>query len=725
MLKLLLAFTMAMGVGCNPLFAASSQRLGSDTVNIGNPTDVNKVLKFDLNNGSANPAIRGNNANGKVEFSQDGTNWKAIGSGSGGSGGINLLVDNPDFEAGISVNWTNSGGAYAAAGTPLHDLVSPTFNASAGSQYVRSDAYAIPAGLYSGPCLASVRYKTTENTNKYKLQVLDGTDAELATVDLDQSNSLTQNGYLAFACPASGSLKLQILSSGDAADITIDNAHLGSDTRLASVDVFNSLPFAKYTPTFGAGFGTVSSHEIQWRRVGDSIEIQGQFNSGTPTGSDASISLPTGLTAKVLLGGGQDYAVGEWVNNDGSNPKAKRGHLLIADGSSTIYFAVAEYTAATSGQTHQSGAVVATATSQIMWVNAKVRITGWSDRETGTNSVRVDQLGWSVNANISGSNIGLGGANVSSYTGITNSGLTLTNNSGAGTIAAEIPCSTTNPSTGTTCAVGDESVGVVFNLPSAGDVIACASFGHILNVTAGNATVAFQLVETSNTAQTVVQEGKSRIASDLNIASGNLQVAHPVRVCGNFNFTSAGQKTLRLMYEQTASGTVNTNSLAADAAAATGQWDIHWEVYPLNYVSGALPIFKGLVSRSATVQDGGSEGRTSVDSGTGTGATCTSVINTDSCATSELNYLRIGATVTGSFYLTIDPTTAATVQIRVAVPIASNFTASSQAAGSCTSAGLGYLRLLSNAANDAFEIEGGALGTTNSVYTCSFSYRVL
>jgi hypothetical protein len=217
--------------------------------------------------------------------------------------------------------------------------------------------------------------------------------------------------------------------------------------------------------------------------------------------------------------------------------------------------------------------------------------------------LRPDQVAWRVDANIggAGNNVNLANADITSYTGLTSGFLTLTNNSGAGVIPAQIPCSGTNPPTGTTCSAGDESVGVSFNLPAAGDVLACVSFSHFLETGAsGLINAIFQIVETPNNAQTILQEGKSRISS-LN-GNQNTTIALPLRVCGNFNFTSAGQKTLRLMYEQDVSGTVTNNFLLADQAAAFGQRDIKWEVYPLNTYQPAPLLVGSVISGSSGIE---------------------------------------------------------------------------------------------------------------------------
>ena len=57
-----------------------------------------------------------------------------------------------------------------------------------------------------------------------------------------------------------------------------------------------------YTPTF-TGFGTASSIAFTWRRVGDRIQIRGRWTSGTSTGTEARVTVPSGITtdsAKIV-----------------------------------------------------------------------------------------------------------------------------------------------------------------------------------------------------------------------------------------------------------------------------------------------------------------------------------------------------------------------------------------------------------------------------------------
>jgi hypothetical protein len=214
--------------------------------------------------------------------------------------------------------------------------------------------------------------------------------------------------------------------------------------------------------------------------------------------------------------------------------------------------------------------------------------------------LRHDQVAWRVDANIGGANPDLGLGNVPNYTEITNGSLDLVNNSGPGVIPAQIPCSGTNPPTGLTCSAGNESIGVSFNLPAAGSVTACASFSHAAGAPSGSdINTAFQLVETPNNAQTILQEGKVRVQSGSGTLGSNL--IRPIKVCGNFSFTSAGQKTIRLMYEQLASGSPTSSVISIDRSSSVGQRDMHWEVYPLNTYQPAPLLIGSVISGSSGI----------------------------------------------------------------------------------------------------------------------------
>lgn len=593
--------------------AAMAAKIGEDTLVLGKPgSSSNKTIQL---GSSVQGKIKYDVSSGKLQFANDGSTYKNFGSGSGGSGGVNLLVDNPDFEAGISTAWTQSspGTVTARTGTnALFDTTSARFQATGSSQTYKTNGYLVSSGLFGSPCMGMIRYNTTESSNKYSLEVVND-DSEVIGTNTLEATTNPQWGYVTFKCPESSAttnqktLSLQVKSSGSAAYIDLDNAHLGSDIRLA--DISGAQFVGAITITGCAANWTTTSTSFAAFSAASSCSYSTAGSAQAP-----STNVP-GIKFSSLLPG--EYMI-QFEGVIANATSGKNAYVQFTDGTNTARETTSAYA--------NSVAPIATSAFQsISYSSAQSNVTlqlyGKTDSAGTTNvagttalpavikvyrfptvaetGVRVDQLGWRVDANISGANPSLGISNVSSYTGIENGSLTLSNNTGNGVVSAQIPCSSTNAPTGTTCAAGNESVGVSFNLPNAGDVLACVSFGNLVtNGAAGDVSATFQVVETASNSQTILQEGKSRAFYRNNQASQ--YGATPQRVCGTFSFASSGQKTLRLMYEQLVSGTVSSHAIIADAGATYGQSDIHWEVYPLNYLSGALPIFKGMVTSESS-----------------------------------------------------------------------------------------------------------------------------
>lgn len=57
----------------------------------------------------------------------------------------------------------------------------------------------------------------------------------------------------------------------------------------------NMSDWTAYTPTT-QGIGTATDVNLQWRRIGDTLHVQGDITTGTVTGSELQIGLPSGLT---------------------------------------------------------------------------------------------------------------------------------------------------------------------------------------------------------------------------------------------------------------------------------------------------------------------------------------------------------------------------------------------------------------------------------------------
>ncbi len=117
---------------------------------------------------------------------------------------------------------------------------------------------------------------------------------------------------------------------------------------------------------------------------------------------------------------------------------------------------------------------------------------------------------------------------------------------------------------------------------------------------------------------------------------------------------------------------------------------------------------------------------TTLVSGTFT-PTPTGVTNITAVTANGGNYIRVGNQVTGEFQIVVDPTTTLTfTEYRVALPVASNFSAANQAGGACHSGTAAESQqILSEATNDEMLVWATPVNVTSQTYSCSYSYTVI
>lgn len=83
-------------------------------------------------------------------------------------------------------------------------------------------------------------------------------------------------------------------TSASAYSLKIDNVKVTQSTYALGTPVTD---WTQYTPTFN-GFGTPTSVECFYRRVGSDLEISATFTSGTSTAVEARVGLPAGFTSQ-------------------------------------------------------------------------------------------------------------------------------------------------------------------------------------------------------------------------------------------------------------------------------------------------------------------------------------------------------------------------------------------------------------------------------------------
>lgn len=510
--------------------------------------------------------------------------------------------------------WVASGGSLSTTTTnPGRGDTSGTWDASANAQTLKSKLVSIPKGLYGKNGVVSCTFKAASGTAAHTLTAYDGSANLVTAQTITSSTSLYARTSVNFIFPSTGSIQVLISATQDEVSISIDDCYLGLAEGFNISNVSQATQYGAVT-----WVGTAS---CTWARTSSSsfASFSADSDCTTPTGSsiEGLASAPsTKIPAITLnnLGPGKYHfeATGafyqntsgtfcSWRFSDGTNvtnpqniggsASAGSGGMIAGDitysspGSPTI-----EIQGTGDGGSGDCQILNSTAVRQL-----RISVTKYPT--VNETSYRPELYNWRVDASISGANPSMGSSAQTAYVGIEDTGLTLTNNTvtGSNVLTAQIPCSSTNAPSGTTCSSGSESVGVSWTQPIEGDVKACASFSHGHNGASNQSLVTFQIVETAINAQTILQEGKDRISSGRSVAQ-TVDDTYPLKVCGTFHLT-AGQKALRLMYEQPAA--VTTNVIYGDASSTNGQRDIHWTVEPITQ-SVPTPIFVGSVTSQSS-----------------------------------------------------------------------------------------------------------------------------
>ncbi len=538
----------------------------------GNGTDASRQVTVDR--AGFDPFLKWNETTDKWVFSNDGSVEKNFGSGSGGDAGINILL-NPSFEDGIVVDWVNSGGTftsqpYATPDPTGNNTVFARFVATTSGQFFETALKTVPSNVFGG-CLAKINFNTTDSAN-WMLRVFDSSSNLLAEQPLGARS--WQDGVASFPCPTVGTqIKLRVASLG-AGQIEGDLAYLGKENRtfqVAQAQIAGESYFAGNSACLlTRSSATVGAFTPDADCTGPTIT---DTSMGSWQTTDADLLRQT---INNLPAGKYRAKFSTWVFANGS----ARAGLAITDGTTTcepihvnqamtgiLQDVECVFNYATSGnRTFELLGGVSTGTLSIANDHTAPRASSKFSLTFFPNSSQTalvpEAQDWFVDANLfATTNLTL--PNSSSYVELANSDITLDVTEGSG---VQIPCSGTNPSTGVTCAVGNESLGLYVRIPEAGRYMICGEFMTSIN---NNQNVGLQWVETTNNTQTIIQEGKSRAYSGHNIGVGGLNNTQ-IR-CGIFRFTSAGFRTLRLMAEGTSSNSV----IVLDRSASFGQPDLH------------------------------------------------------------------------------------------------------------------------------------------------------
>ncbi|OQB05764.1 MAG: hypothetical protein BWY19_00789 [bacterium ADurb.Bin212] len=230
------------------LYAQSKNFIETDEVVIGKPQSGAPAGEIRFRN--TTQKVRGNKTTGKLEFTNDGSTFKELGSGSGGAGGVNLLsAFNADFETSSPpANWTSSGGTFVSdTATEIFGTQSGVWDSSASAQTLCSNATTIERGMIGQKCQAQIYYRWPSGVaNDIRMLVKD-TAVEVATVNLTPTTGdNVTSAILVYDCPDTATDTLQMCLEStvvNPAAITVDNAFLGSGNSMITEkpqDVFSA-----------------------------------------------------------------------------------------------------------------------------------------------------------------------------------------------------------------------------------------------------------------------------------------------------------------------------------------------------------------------------------------------------------------------------------------------------------------------------------------------------
>ena len=205
--------------------------------------------------------------------------------GGSSSGGLNL-ISNPDFEQGVTTNWSVTAGTLAAVTSGANLLLGATtasFLASASGQYLNSTAQAVPVALQGGQCLASIYYKYAGSTGDYTFQVDNGSGTIIQSLSIPASSSATQLFLPLFSC-GTGNVRIQILSNvASPSTIYVDHVYVGQVNYGTHQGVSQSSP--SFFPNISVPYNqlTQTSNSTAKIETGyNNLLVNPNFENSTP-----------------------------------------------------------------------------------------------------------------------------------------------------------------------------------------------------------------------------------------------------------------------------------------------------------------------------------------------------------------------------------------------------------------------------------------------------------
>jgi hypothetical protein len=383
---------------------ASSQTLATiggvapqngEVITIVGSSDTNtfSVNTNDVSNGWLlnGPAILGRGDLLQLMWSTTLSRWVEIARSniSSGSGGINY-VTNGEFETNVD-GWTDSGGTLTITRsdtTPLRGIASGVITNGANNDYIK-----YPFTIADADKAKILRIGFDIDTgaladNELQVSIYDATN--LVTIPVVDGNiKAGVSPYVGEFQTASdsNSYELRITQIAETSGWTtakIDNVQVGP-REIARGSVVTD--WVDYTPASSLTLGN-GSQKWRWRRVGDSMEIEGSILTGSTTSISGSFyaELPSGHsfdTAKLKRGSATSYArLGTATMYYASGTQYREFFQVIQDAASVVRFKASGRTdSGTTGDLTGTFPVTIGASDELYFF-VKVPISGWSSNTT-------------------------------------------------------------------------------------------------------------------------------------------------------------------------------------------------------------------------------------------------------------------------------------------------------------------------------------------------------
>lgn len=344
----------------------------------------------------------------------------------------NLLPD-PGFELG-GYGWTASGGATKTANTTAKGTGSKGYDwdSNASSQTLKSGLKTIPTGWYGRNGQAYCNIKTPSGTATHTFAVDDGTNTINSTSIV--SNTAFKLSGVNFTFPTSGSIEITLTSvASNEPEIYIDDCYIGLASNIGSGTTVTD--WVAYTPTF-TGFGSVTGVDFKSRRVGDTLEIIGNFTSGTSTATQAQITLGyNGINANVTTDSSKTPASGVVAGN-GAYSGTGGGAFFPIVLNNANYICMGNSTAGAAGFNCYNGNGLLSSGQTLSIHVVNIPIAGWSGSDV---FIRPDQqdYDWTAYTPTIGSGAGTA-TSISFYHKRSGSDLIVKGRFTAGTVAAAL-----------------------------------------------------------------------------------------------------------------------------------------------------------------------------------------------------------------------------------------------------------------------------------------------